>query len=169
MRVIGVRGGASTVEVGTEEGNVVLRLPLGATVDRRLIEALNHQLEWADLDLRPPLDYTQAAEVLGVSPRTLRRKVAQCPHFPHVRFGGAVRFLPDQIRQIRANGWTTPAAFVALIVPLVAVMFVGPNQALSPPGPISSGGGLRNTSGTPSTVSNRAGEGPGPWNQRSEP
>jgi excisionase family DNA binding protein len=107
MRVVGVRNGPSRVEVVETEDGSVLRLRLGATVDHAMVETLARLLEWADLDSRPPLTYAEAAEALSVSTRTLRRKVTENPAFPHVRMGGMVRFLPEQIRQIKAEGWHT--------------------------------------------------------------
>lgn len=97
---------AGRVDIVEGEDGSVLRLHLGQTIDHATVEALGRLLAWVDLDERTPLDYAEAADALGVSTRTLRRKVADVPGFPHIRMGGMVRFLPEQIRQIRSEGWS---------------------------------------------------------------
>lgn len=55
------------------------------------------------------LDYAGAAEVLGISPRTLRNWVSlgrrgKRPPVPHRKIGGAVRFTPQDLRDIACDG-----------------------------------------------------------------
>lgn len=43
------------------------------------------------------LDYNEASQILGLKPATLRTWVS-AKKIPYIKLGGAVRFLPEQLR-----------------------------------------------------------------------
>lgn len=109
VRWHGVRSGPRVSAAPDREGHLAVKIRLGQTVDQGLVDLINELAvtHMPALDTRPPLTYAEAAKALGVSKKWLSRRVNAAhkggPPIPHTVLGKRVRFLPEHIREIRAE------------------------------------------------------------------